>query len=71
MGEEVIFYLNEKFTSFESLERKIEKYTKKNYVDLYKRDSRKIKSAVKGKRLAEGRVSASKEKDLVYIEIKY
>ena len=58
MSEEIVFQLGEKFDSFKSLETKINNYSRKYNIDLYKRDARKITSAVNGSKpkLAKGKV---------------
>ena len=62
------FKVNDTFTSYAELQRKVEAYCKKNHADLHKRDARTLKSAVKQKKISEER--AQKE-NLLYYEVKY
>jgi zinc finger SWIM domain-containing protein 3 len=68
----VSFEKNEKFSSLSELESKIIQYQKKNYVDLYKRDSRTIDSAIKKKSISADKVPSEEfKKKLKYYEIRY
>nr|XP_047138019.1 uncharacterized protein LOC124814399 [Hydra vulgaris] len=58
------FYLNQKFDSFASLQNFIKEYENLNFVQLWKRDSRKILAAKK-------RLSKELKESLVYYEVKY
>ena len=57
------FVINEIFSSFEEVQGKVEKYSKKTYVE-----ARTIESAIKSKRISEDRM---KNKTLKYYELKY
>ena len=63
------FQLNDKFSSFEELQNKIDSYCKANYHDLHRRDSRTLDAAVRQKRVVPER--AGKNRDLKYYELSY
>ena len=64
--------MGEKFSSLSQLEAKIVNYERKYYVDLYKRDSRTINSAIKKKCISGNKVPSDETKNkLKYYEIKY
>ena len=60
--------LHNKFSSLNELEVAIANYSKKNYVELYKRDTRSLKQAVKEKKFSQGRL---KNPELKYFQVKY
>lgn len=62
------FNVGEKFSSLDELYQKLEQYKVDNSTELSIDDSRLIKSACKGQRLAEG---DEREKALKYSELKY
>jgi len=61
------FCVGETFESYEHLNEKLENFTKHEFVQLWKVDSRKLEKAV-----ASGRLSKSREynKELIYYELK-
>ncbi len=63
----VSFAVNDKFSSYTSLEEKIKQYEKERYVQFAHRDSRTLEMA---KKRAPGRVACAK-KELVYYTIHY
>ena len=60
--------VNNEFSSLKDLESAISSYSRKNYVDLHKRDARTINQATKEKKISEDRV---KNKELKYYQVKY
>lgn len=62
------FKVGDKFSSISQLELAIANYSKKNYVDLHKRDAKTLQSAVKSKSISEDRV---RNKELKYYIVKY
>ena len=62
------FKVNDKFSSLEELEEAIVNYSKRNYVDLHKRDTRTLKQTVKEKKVSRDRV---KNQRLKYYQLKY
>lgn len=67
--QNVTFTVNDSFDSFESLETKIEEYSRQNLVLLYHRDSRTLDGASAVKKISTER--GTKNPSLVYSEIKY
>ena len=59
------FVVNEKFSSLEELESKIEEFSAIKHVLLQRRDSRTLENAVKQRRISGKRV---KNRNLVYYE---
>ena len=59
------FYVGQTFDSFDNLENWIKNYEEKNYIQLYKRNSQTVESAIK--RTAERYV----EKKLKYVRLTY
>ena len=49
------FKVGDKFSSISQLELATANYSKKNYVDLHKRDAKTLQSAVKSKSISEDR----------------
>jgi hypothetical protein len=68
MAAETSFHVGEKFSSFEELDKKINAYTRKTYIDLYRKEARTIAAAVKEKRISSKKV---KNNTLKYSEIQY
>ena len=54
--------------SFRIMRKKVDAYCRRNYVDLYRRDSRSLDAAVKQKRNSADKV---KNRDLKFYELKY
>ena len=68
----VKFDVGEKFDTLSDLEKKIENYEQTNCVKLWKRDSRKIESAVKKKSISADKVPSVEEQEkLKYYEVQY
>ena len=66
------FEKGEKFSSLSDLETKIVQFQRKRYVDLYKRDSRTINSAIKKKSISAAKVPSEEiKRKLKYYEIRY
>ena len=63
------FKVNDKFTSFDELEKKIAYYSKRNYVDLHRREARTLQTALKQRKISEER--ALKKAELLYYEVTY
>ncbi len=62
--EEVTFTVGELFESFDVLEKKLDEYKQKNFVEFWKRDSRTIAAAKK-------RVDRPLKSQLKYYEVKF
>ena len=60
------FKVQDKFTSFEQLEDKANKYSKHYYADLHIRDSRLLDAAVKQKQCSSDRVK-NRDYELKYV----
>ena len=71
MAHEITFSLNEKFSSYSELQTKVDNYCRTKYIQLWKRDSRTINSAIKKKNLSAERVSVDDIIRLKYYSIKY
>lgn len=63
-GDSVTFSVGELFQTYKLLERKLDEYKKKNYVELWKRDARTIEAARK-------RIDRPLKADLKYYEVKF
>ena len=66
--EDTTFHIGEKFSSFDQLQEKISAYTRKTYIDLYRRESRTIATAIKAKRISSTKVI---NESLKYYEVQY
>ena len=62
------FQIGDKFSSFAELQSRIDSYSKNNYHDLHRRDSRTLDAAVRQKRIIPERV---RNKELKYYELSY
>ena len=65
----ITFVVNDTFDSFESLEKKIEKYSQENFIVLYHRDTRTLEGATSVKKISTER--GTKNPSLKYYELKY
>ena len=66
---ETTFALDDKFDSFESLEKKIKEFEKEKHVVLCHRDTRTLEKAVETRKIKAER--GAKNQSLVYYEMKY
>ena len=66
---DIVFAVNDVFDSFESLEGKIEEFSRQNFVVLYHRDTRTLEGASSVKKISAER--GAKNPSLIYYELKY